>query len=197
MVAGEHAVIAGHVEAGRRDQGAEACEERGTELCEAAEDPPARMLRVWLVLLRREATARPGLGRGLARGRGHCRAALPQRPRPLRSPPRPGHRRRVRGAGRRRAALFARAAADAGAHDRRARAGPRGHPRCRRRPRHRPRAGRLRPALARRPAPRARLTVHLAASGRATLASPPDGHNAAPARAPPMLAWTCYAPEEV
>jgi hypothetical protein len=82
----------------------------------------------------REAAAAPGVGRGLARGRGHGRAALPQRPRPLRSPPLPGHRRRVRGAERRRDALPGRAAADADAHDRRARAGPRGHPRRRRRP---------------------------------------------------------------
>jgi hypothetical protein len=58
------------------------------------------------------------------------RAALPQRPRPLCSPALPGHRRRVRGAERRRAALPGRAAADAGAHDRRARAGPRGRSRA-------------------------------------------------------------------
>jgi hypothetical protein len=112
---------------------------------------------------RREATARPGLGRGLARGRGHCRPALPQRPRPLCTPALPRHRRRVRGAGRRRAAFPGRRTADAGAHDGRARAGPRGHPRRRRRPRHRPCAGRLPAALARRPAPRARLTVRAAA----------------------------------
>ena len=39
------------------------------------------------------------------------------------------------------------------------------------------------------------MVEDLAASGRATLVCPPDGHNAAPARAPPMPAWTCYAPE--
>jgi len=39
------------------------------------------------------------------------------------------------------------------------------------------------------------MVEHLAASGRATLACPPDGHNAAPARAPPIPAWTCYAPD--
>ena len=30
-----------------------------------------------------------------------------------------------------------------------------------------------------------------------TLVCPSDGHNAAPARAPPMPAWTCYAPDGV
>jgi len=98
-----------------------------------------------------------------------ARAALPQRPRPLCTPALPGHRRRVRGAGQR-AALPAGRTADAGAHDRRARAGPRGHPRRRRRPRHRPRAGRLRAALARWPTPRARLPARSAA-GASVLSS--------------------------